>query len=306
MGDKIMESIILIIALISLATAVFIITYNRYQIQKTINRLSNMIEDATDGSFSETIYDESMLSALELKLSRYLADCAVSSENLLLERDKIKSLISDISHQTKTPISNLVLYSSLLSEKTNLSEETRELIKQIFIQSEKLNFLISGLIKTSRLETGIISIVAKDNFVKEMLNDAISQVKPLAEEKNINISLTCENEQALFDFKWTSEAVYNIIDNAVKYSDGDGEIKIVVSSYELFCRVDIKDNGIGINQEDINRIFKRFYRASSVQTIQGVGIGLFLSREIISAQGGYIKLKSDIGKGSIFSLFLAK
>ena len=301
-----MESIILIVGLILFVVAILLVIYNRNQVKRVMKKLDKMLDDAIDGSFSETIYDESMLSSLELKLNRYLSSCSVSSNSLLSEKDKIKSLISDISHQTKTPISNLVLYSSLLSEQEDLPKETKELIKQIFIQSEKLNFLISGLIKTSRLETGIISVITRLNSVREMLDDAISQVKPLAEAKNIKISLICAEEQALFDFKWTTEAIYNVIDNAVKYTNTSGAIQIEVTSHDMFCRMDIIDNGIGIKEEELNKVFKRFYRSSSVQNIQGVGIGLFLTREIISAQGGYMKVKSDVGKGSTFSIFLAK
>lgn len=301
-----MESIIVTVGLILFIMSILLVTYNRNQVKRVMKKLDKMLDDAIDGSFSETIYDESMLSSLELKLNRYLSTCSVSSNNILSEKEKVNSLISDISHQTKTPIANLFLYSSLLSEQENLSEETKELIKQILIQSEKLSFLISGLIKTSRLETGVISVITRINSVKEMLDDAISQVKPLAEGKNIKISLICGEEQALFDFKWTTEAIYNIIDNAVKYTNTGGEIQIEVASYEMFCRIDIKDNGIGIKEEELNKVFKRFYRSYSIHDIQGVGIGLFLTREIISAQGGYIKVKSDVSKGSIFSVFLAK
>ncbi|MGO3751675.1 MAG: sensor histidine kinase [Peptoniphilaceae bacterium] len=301
-----MEIAILIVALTLFVMATLIFIYNRNQVKKMIKTLDKMLDSAIDGSFSETIYDESMLSALELKLNRYISSNAVSSKKLLRDKDKINSLISDISHQTKTPIANLVLYSSLLSEREDLPKEVEELIKQIFIQSEKLNFLISGLIKTSRLETGIISVIPKHNSVKRMLRDVILQVKPLAEAKNIKISLICEEQQALFDFKWTSEAIYNIMDNSVKYTADEGEIQIEVLSYEMFCRIDVKDSGIGIKEEEINKIFKRFYRSSSVQDSQGVGIGLYLAREIISTQGGYIKVKSDVGKGSTFSIFLAK
>jgi len=305
MGGEIMEITILIIGLISFAMAILVVVHNRYRTQKTMKVLAKMLDDAIHGSFSETIYDESMLSALELKLNRYLSACAVSSENISVEKDKIKSLISDISHQTKTPIANLLLYSSLLYEQKNMPEETKELIKQISIQSEKLNFLISGLIKTSRLETGIISVIPRTNSVREMLCDVISQIKPLSEEKFIKISLLCEDEQALFDLKWTSEAVYNIIDNSVKYTNAGGEIQIAVLSYELFCRIDIKDTGIGIKEEELNKVFTRFYRSFSVQDIQGVGIGLFLAREIIAAQGGYMRVNSETNKGSTFSIFLA-
>lgn len=301
-----METTILIIGLILCVIAILIVIYNRYKMKRTMKILGNMIDDAIEGNFSEKTYDESMISALELKLSRYLSSYALSSENLLSEKDKIQALISDISHQTKTPISNIVLYSSLLSEQENLPKESRGLINQILIQSEKLNFLISGLIKTSRLETGIISVVPKSNSVKEMLDGIINQVGPLAEAKNIKINLISGEEKALFDFKWTSEAVYNIIDNAVKYTNAGGGIHIKVSSYEMFCRIDIEDTGIGIKEEDINKVFRRFYRSSTVQDIQGVGIGLYLAREIISAQDAYMKVKSDLGKGSTFSIFLPK
>ncbi|WP_404988597.1 sensor histidine kinase [Clostridium culturomicium] len=106
--------------------------------------------------------------------------------------------------------------------------------------------------------------------------------------------------------KWTVEAVYNIVDNVVKHTNENGSIIIEVKDYEMFCRIDIEDNGIGIAEEEQNKIFSRFYRSQQVQNIEGIGIGLFLTRKILSAQGGYMKVASKVGTGSTFSVFLPK
>lgn len=263
-----------------------------------------MLEDAISGEFQEDTYDESIMSAIETKMKYYIGHNLASEDNLSEERDKIKALISDISHQTKTPIANILLYSSLLKETDELSKDSSELLEQICSSSEKLNFLIGALIKTSRLETGIISVKAVENSVGQLLEEALAQVELKAQEKNITINGVWNKEKATFDMKWTSEAVYNIVDNAVKYTESGGHISIEVKAYELFCRIDIKDDGIGISEEEQSKIFSRFYRSQRVQSVDGVGIGLFLAREILSAQGGYMKVSSKVGKGSTFSVFL--
>jgi len=180
------------------------------------------------------------------------------------------------------------------------------MIKQITVQSEKLDFLIKALIKTSRLETDIISVVPKADSVLDLVNDVYYKIKKNAEEKNIKIQTICEECKAVFDKKWTEEALYNILDNALKYTPNGGNISVSVIPYEMFCRIDIVDNGIGIREGDINSIFMRFYRSIDVNQYEGVGIGLFLAREIVTKQGGYIKVTSTIGKGSTFSIFLPK
>ena len=265
-----------------------------------------MLDEAISGNFSEAIYDESALSALEAKLSRFLSMSLFSENNLLKEKERIKALISDISHQTKTPIANILLYSQLLNEEKKLPDNCYEMINQITSQSEKLDFLIQALVKTSRLETGIISVLPKVDSVADLITDVYKKVKKKSEGKSIEIEIKIpeESPKAVFDKKWSEEALYNILDNAIKYTPHHGNIKISVIPYEMFCRIDITDNGIGIREGDINSIFKRFYRSLDVNQYEGVGIGLFLSREIITKQGGYIKVSSKLGKGSTFSIFL--
>lgn len=298
--------IVIIFAIVSIFIAITSIIINRYKTKNTINKLNYMLDKAISGNFSESTYDESILSALESKLSRFLSMSLFSKNNLGKEKERIKALISDISHQTKTPIANILLYSQLLNEQKQLPNNCLEMINHITVQSEKLDFLIQALVKTSRLETDIISVVPKSDLVSELITDVYDKVKKKAEEKNIKIEMICEDSIAIFDKKWTEEALYNILDNALKYTPNGGNISVSVTPYEMFCRIDVVDNGIGIREADINSIFKRFYRSIDVNQYEGVGIGLFLAREIVTKQGGYIKVTSTIGKGSTFSIFLPK
>ena len=295
-----------VIPLFAMLAAIIAILTSRAREKKIISMLSQMLDSAIDGSFTETLYNESTLSALETKLNRYLSQCLLSSKNLKYERDKIKSLISDISHQTKMPIANILLYSTLLSEQKNLADESRNMVYQIYTQSKKLHFLIDALIKTSRLETGIISLSPTKNSVRKLIETALQQIEPKAQEKELFITKDISEDSALFDLRWTTEAIYNLLDNAVKYTPKGGRISIKAMSYELFSRIDITDNGIGIAEEEHSRIFMRFYRSNTVQQAEGVGLGLFLAREIMSEQGGYIKVSSEPGQGSTFSVFLPK
>ncbi len=291
------------IAIVALLAAVIVVISYRQRTKKTLAKISGMLDAAIDDSFVEGVFDESALSAVEAKLARYLSICAVSSKNLLTEKDKIKGLISDISHQTKTPIANILLYSQLLSEH-ELPVDCMVCVKALSAQAEKLNFLISALVKTSRLETGIITVSPQQEAVQRLLDDARKQIMPKAEAKGISVAVEDTELSACFDLKWTTEAVYNIIDNAVKYTESGGSITIKAIPYELFCRIDITDNGIGIAEHEQSKIFTRFYRSADVSNQEGVGIGLFLAREILAAEGGYIKVSSVLGRGSTFSVFL--
>ncbi len=293
------------IAVLATVASTMVILWNRKNIKSTIERLSRMLDIAIDGNFTESTFDESTLSALETKLNRYLSESSVSSKNLHLEKDKIKTLISDISHQTKTPIANILLYAQLLGE-YELEEDCKVCVKALSAQAGKLSFLISSLVKASRLETGIISVIPKLEPVQQLLNKVTEQITPKAQAKNIKLLVQPTADTAYFDLKWTTEAIYNVVDNAVKYTPEGGNIKISAVPYELFYRIDITDDGIGIIEGEHSKIFTRFYRSQMVSELEGAGIGLFLTREILSAQGGYIKVQSMIGEGSTFSVFLPK
>lgn len=293
------------IAVAAVLVAVIAVILYRQRVKKTFEIIGDMLDTAIDGSFIEGTFDETALSAVEAKLARYLSICAVSSKNLLAEKDKIKGLISDISHQTKTPIANILLYSQLLSEH-ELPEDCTVCVKALSAQAEKLNFLINALVKTSRLETGIITVAPKKESIQRLLDEVRKQIISKAEAKGISVVMEDTEISGYFDLKWTTEAVYNIIENAVKYTGNYGSITVKALPYELFCRIDITDNGIGIAEDEQSKIFTRFYRAAAVSDQEGVGIGLFLAREIVTAEGGYIKVASRPGSGSIFSVFLPR
>lgn len=282
--------------------------YGYYQTNKVLYRLDNMISSALDGTFLEQSYDETKLSMIETKMKQYLDKAIGNVNQMQKEKQNTNQLISDISHQIKTPMANLMLYSQLLLEQ-KLSNDAKHYMEQIANQIEKLSFLMESFIKMSRLEYGIIKITAKENKIQELIEHVIKQIQPKAKEKQLVMitEIKEENETVLFDMKWTIEALFNIVDNAVKYSVSNQKIKIIAMPYELFYRIDICNKGIGIEKRELNQIFKRFYRSNQVKEDEGVGLGLYLSRKIIMAQGGYIKVKSEKEKESretVFSIFL--
>ncbi len=298
-----MECIFLLIALAAVLTAVITVIVMRCKTKKILSNMNYMLDCAIQGEYTETLYDESLLSAVEAKLDQYLSASAVSGRNLTAEKDKIKELIADISHQTKTPIANILLYAQLLLEQ-KLPPEGQEYAIQLNAQADKLNFLIGSLVKVSRLEAGIFTLTPVLTSLQNMIDSVIAQMMPRAAKKNIHLSSETTEESAYFDVKWTTEAVCNIVDNAIKYTPEGGDVTIRVSVYELFTRIDITDTGIGMKESEYTEIFKRFYRSQAVSAMDGVGIGLYLARQIIVGEGGYVKVKSQLGQGTTFSVFL--
>ena len=250
---------------------------------------------------------ETLLSRISHRLERLYNVMQKTRHTAEGEKEELQSLVSDISHQTKTPIANLLLYSELLLEEDtgNLSAQMCENIVQLHAQSEKLQFLIDSLVKLSRLENGILQLAPQEEALKPMLTLAVKETESKARAKGLELILHDMDEKAYFDSKWTLEAICNILDNAVKYTN-EGSISLSVTAYEMFVRIDIKDSGIGIKEEELPKIFSRFYRSEDTKNMEGVGIGLYLSRQIISGEGGYIKVSSVYGRGSTFSVFLPR
>ena len=298
-------TILLICALILAAAGLGYGLWRRNREKHTLQTLDRMLDAAIRGEFSEEDFDESLLSAVETRLAHYLSASAVSARNLREEKDKIKTLIGDISHQTKTPIANLLLYAQLLGEQ-DLPPESKAMTRALEGQAEKLQILIEALVKTSRLETGVLALHPAEHPLWPLLEGAAEQVRPKAEGKGIRLRLEPTGETARFDFKWTGEAVYNLLDNAVKYTPAGGEVRVEVTPYELFCRIDVTDTGIGVPEEEQPKLFGRFYRGQAAAEVEGVGIGLYLVRQIAAGQGGYVKVTSAPGEGSTFSLFLPR
>lgn len=299
-----MNNWIFAIVILAAIIAAGAILYERWKIKRSYDTLESMLHAAISGDFSESQFDESRLSKIETAFARYLNHSVVSSKATVLEKNKIKALIADISHQTKTPIANLLLYTELLQE-SNLTDEQKESTDAIYQQAMKLRFLIESLVKLSRLDNGIIQLSPRREQVIEAMKTVYVEMLPKASSKGIQLVLMPGDATALFDLKWTVEALGNIVDNAIKYTNA-GSVRLSCQEYDLFARIDIADTGKGIHEEEQAKIFGRFYRAPGLEQEEGVGIGLYLAREIIGAEGGYIKVSSVPGKGSVFSVFLPK
>lgn len=285
---------------LALLAALLLAAWERNRSRRTLRRLDHMLDEAIQGSFQEQDFDESLLSAVETKLAHYLSASAVSARNFQEEKDKIKTLIADISHQTKTPIANILLYTQLLEE-----QSSELYTAALAAQARKLQSLIDALVKTSRLEAGVLTLHPHPGPLWPVMEKAVTQFLPQASEKGLALTVEPTEATGVFDPKWTTEALCNLIDNAIKYTS-EGYVVVRAASYELFSRMDVEDSGPGIPEEDFNRLFQRFYRGASAYHAEGVGIGLYLVRQIAEGQGGYIKVFSRRGKGAKFSLFVPR
>ena len=278
--------------------------YKTIKANKTIEGIEEMLDSAIRGEFSEKEFSEEKISKLESRFSDFLNSSSLSALNVKKDRDKIKTLISDISHQTKTPIANLLLHSELLME-SDLTAEQRESLDAISSEAEKLRFLVDALVKLSRLENGILTLSPEKEDVGRLLKEIALSMRKKAEAKGLYLNVTEDSAEASFDYKWTLEAVSNIVDNAIKYTEVGG-INISLQASEMFVCITVKDTGIGILEEDIPKIFARFERLQSSKEKEGVGIGLYLAREILQKEGGYIKVKSKPGQGTEFLIYIKR
>ena len=293
----------LVICAAAVCAAAGCVLWYRRRTRRTMENLSRMLDAALRGDFQPEHFDESMRSSVELKLRDCLAASALSAENLRAEKARIESLVSDIAHQTRTPVANVLLYAQLLAEQ-ELAPEARTCVESLEQQAEKLRALIDALVKTSRLEAGVLAMCPEDNPIAPMLESAVNQFLPAAEAKGIRLTLAPTEARARFDPKWTGEAVCNLLDNAVKYAPEGGHVRVEAVPCELFCRVDVTDDGPGVPEPERPKVFSRFYRGAAHAGEEGIGLGLYLARQIVSAQGGYMKLRCPPEGGCVFSIFL--
>ena len=305
MADDGRAMIILITGLVCLFGGAVLVAVNQYRTRRSMYRVKRMLEAAMDGTFQESVFDESLYSALESQLAAYLSASEISARRTAQEKEQIKTLVADISHQTKTPLANSLLYTELLQEQLQ-SDENRESLGLLADQARKLKFLIDSLVKLSRLETGVLVLQPKRAAVWPLLEEAEKQFAGQAREKGLYLKvLTGEAREATacFDLKWTQEALCNLVDNAIKYTE-QGGVTIRVKPYKLFICIEVADTGKGISEEEQAKIFGRFYRSPQDADQAGVGIGLYLAREILKQESGYIKVVSGEGKGAVFSMYL--
>ena len=281
--------------------------HNRYNddlLEQITLLIEALVEQQERQIFSEA--EDTLTARLQHQLLKLRNILTAQNQMLAQEKEQIKTLISDISHQIKTPIAAANTFAELLSDGELSAEERTEYITTLQMSLGKLTFLTNSLIKMSRLESGIISLKPEKNSLNEIVLQAVKTVYAKAKEKGILITFECDQTfEAVLDFNWTAEAISNVIDNAVKYTPQGGFVCLQITEYPSFLRLDISDSGVGIPEEEQAKIFGRFYRGKQSVGTDGVGIGLYLTREIINKQNGYMKVSSD-ENGSTFSMFLPK
>lgn len=298
---------IIFFIILSFVLLIFLIVFHyERKIHKFSEELGRTLEDMLSGNnMTFSICKEDLVGKLNIKLKRLYE--ILQDRTRKAEEDKLEmqSLISDISHQVKTPIANIKMYHEILSSRELDKDKRTEFLTLSKAQVEKLEFLMQSMVKMSRLESGVIELSPKMEKIYDTLAIALGGVLLKAENKYIFFEIHCDEEiMAFFDKKWTVEAFFNILDNAVKYSPENGCITVTVTEEEFYTVVSVKDEGVGITEAEQALIFKRFYRSTSVHDMEGVGLGLFLAREIITKQEGYIQVKSEFKKGSEFLVYL--
>ncbi|MFD3156760.1 ATP-binding protein [Haloimpatiens sp. FM7330] len=296
----------IVFSLLCLLICIIFIVLIRKKLIAFSESLSSCIDDMVAGknNVNFDLESETLMGKFNYKLKRLYEILQRTSNQTKEEKQAIQEMISDISHQVKTPVANLKMYNSTLLEQQLPPQKEREFHELMETQINKLDFLMQSMVKMSRLETGIITLSVQPASLYDTIALALGSIVLPAEKKNIKITVKCDPYLMVpHDKKWTAEALFNILDNAVKYTSRGGKITLSVERWEMVTKIDIADTGKGIPEKHLAQIFKRFYREEDVHNIDGVGIGLYLCRKIISKQSGYIQVKSQVNRGSIFSVF---
>lgn len=295
--------------IIILFAVVVVLLWKNYHTKKEARLFAEKVEDALDAIVTgkewtiEGELEDSLWGRTGTQLEKAGNVFQKKEEESVREKERVKGLISDISHQTRTPVANIKLYLELLGDE-ELSQNGQEFLEKIQGQMEKIDFLMQSMVKMSRIETGILQIHKEDKNLYETIRHAVASVVPEAAQKKIALYVDCEEEMFIrHDSKWTEEAIYNVLDNALKYTESGGKIHIQTERQELFVKLSISDTGKGIAPERQAEIFTRFYREPEVHDKPGVGIGLYLARTIMELQKGYIEVQSEVGRGASFRLY---
>lgn len=281
-------------------------------LEKRLTVFTEEICEAVDGmilgrELPAALEAENISTRITGRLRRLYSVMEDSRRRAEQDRQELQSLLSDISHQTKTPIANLKMLNDTMAARPMEDQQRQTFLAASGKQLDKLEFLIAALVKSSRLETGMITLDKREAPVADTIALALSGVLGQLEQKQLDFSVDCPGDLTLcHDVRWTAEAISNLLDNAVKYTPQGGSVRVAVEPWEMYVKILVKDTGRGIPEGEQAAIFQRFYREAAVHDMDGVGIGLYLTREIVTMQGGYVTVSSQPGQGAAFSLFLPR
>lgn len=291
---------------------IFAISYRVISLRITtvMQNVDDSIQSLIDGNPRQhfSMEEETVLGKFQMQIMKLYQMLKIAKEREEKMRTDMSELVSDLVHQVNTPLTNIQMYCEFLLHDDLSKGERRQACDIIEAQVEKLGWFAEGFSKTARLEDDIMHMNVKKQPVVDIVLRTIDQIALKAEAKQNEIVLEGnQNVEATFDSRWTEEAVFNLLDNAVKYGESGRSITLTLTDYEMFARIDVSNWGEPIKKEEYNRIFTRFYRGTNASFVQeGVGLGLYLTRQIVMEQGGYVKVSPYRRKGNIFSIFLPK
>ena len=301
------ESAVFMVCLALILIVIYIFIYPQYnELLNEMENVSQIMENVIDdsGELPSEEYREGTVGMLYTKLYQMVGVLKESRDKELNEKIFLRDIISDISHQLKTPLASLNIFVDLLlDDKVTEPEKEKQILGEASNQLGRMEWMVLSMLKLARIEAGAIKFEKKKNNLLTILQQAGDSVKYIFKERNQTLEIICEEEIYLYcDGEWLTEAVINLLKNASDYSPEGRRVWIEAESTKAYCRIYVKDEGIGIAEDELPNIFKRFYRVQSMVNPNSVGIGLSLTKSIIEGMGGTIRVRSEEGKYTWFIL----
>ena len=272
---------------------------------KEINEITKYIEEINRKNYKLNIDEmsEDELSILKNEVYKTTIMLKEAAENSNKEKLQLKSSLSDISHQLKTPLTSILIILDNLIDDPDMDKEIREdFIRDIKMEITNISFFVQAILKLSKLDTNTVDFIEEKTYIKDIVDEVVKNLSTLCDLRNIKIVTTYkENTQITCDFRWQVEAFSNIIKNCIEHSKDNSNILIEVDENNVYSQVIIKDNGTGIDKEDLPHIFERFYKGKNSSN-ESCGIGLSLAKAIIEKSNGNIYVESKVGRGSTFTI----
>ena len=305
------NNIVLLFIVAAILVLLYIILYLHYnRVLNDMENISQIMDDVinSDKELISEEYKEGTVGMLYTKLYQMVGILKESRDRELNEKIFLRDIISDISHQLKTPLASLNVFIDLLTDdKVTEPEKQKQILNEASNQLSRMEWMVLSMLKLARIEAGAIVFDVKRQHLPTLLEHASEGVKYLLEGREQKLSIKCEDAVNInCDGEWLTEAIINLLKNASDYSDKGKDISIEVEDTKAFCRIYVKDEGVGIAEDEIPNIFKRFYRVNSDVNPNSVGIGLSLTKSIIEGMGGSIKVRSEVGKYTWFIITFVK
>ncbi|HBJ1648177.1 HAMP domain-containing histidine kinase [Clostridium botulinum] len=312
---NITQSTVLLFEILILVTFLILIIGSFIIMNPLYNEIKYLTHRAESIVENKIIHNDNQYSCYRGSLDKFILKFNLMEDRIknsigLLQEEKInlKNIINDISHQLKTPLTALSMYNDIISDHREMNNEDLDnFINLSKDQLERMEWLVKTLLKYARLESNVVEYNKEMFSIKNTIEESINPLKVKAKNKNQSLILKCEKDIEYYhDRKWVSEAISNIVKNAIEHTENNGKIEINLYETPITITISIKDNGEGIEKEELKKIFNRFYKGETSINPTSIGIGLCLSKSIIKAHNGDITVESYLGKGSIFYITFLK